>query len=433
MSLPMARRTSLRKRLLRWALVYLVVVTGAVVLGGEVVNEHAERQVWRSLMRSDLQHFVERRQADPGYDWIDDPAERLYFLDTDADVPAKLAALQPGLHDDLDIDGVEHVVLVEDTPLGRLALVLDLTHFEGVEGWVTLGTVGAAALAIAVFGLLMAWGLERAVRPLSAMAAEIASLRPDMGHARIHVAEDASEELHVIGAAFNDYLERNARFVERERAFIDSASHELRTPVAVIAGATELALEQPGLPASARQPLLRVRRTARNVEQLISLLLVLAKDPARLAGSADLVALDELLPEVVADHRHLTEGRDLELVLAPLPACVIRAPLAIVQAAIGNLLRNAVENSDRGRIEVGLTADATVVIRDPGHGMSPEEISEVYGRLARGGGGRDGGGIGLDLIARLCEHLGWQLQIDSEPGRGTVARLRFPQGQGSPS
>ena len=52
MSLPMARRISLRKRLLRWALVYLVVVTGAVVLGGEVVNEHAERQVWRSLMLS---------------------------------------------------------------------------------------------------------------------------------------------------------------------------------------------------------------------------------------------------------------------------------------------------------------------------------------------------------------------------------------------
>jgi len=235
MSLPMARRISLRKRLLRWALVYLVVVTGAVVLGGEVVNEHAERQVWRSLMRSDLQHFVERRQADPGYNWIDDPAERLYFLNTDPDVPTKLAALKPGLHDDFSIDGVEHVVLVEDTPLGRLALALDLTRFEGVEGWVTLGTVGAAAVAIAVFGLLMAWGLGRAVRPLGAMADQIAGLRPDMGHARIQVAEDASEELQVIGTAFNDYLERNARFVERERAFIDSASHELRTPLTIFA------------------------------------------------------------------------------------------------------------------------------------------------------------------------------------------------------
>jgi len=425
----MARRSSLRARLLRWALVYLVVVTAAVVMGGEVVNEHAERQVWRSLMRSDMQHFVDRRTADPRYNWIDDPAERMYFLQTDPDVPADLARLSPGLHDDFEIGGIKHVVLVEDTSLGRLALALDLTRFEGVEGSVTAVTIGTAAAAITIFGLVMAWGLGRAVRPLSALAGEIVRLRPDEGTARIAVAGDASEELHVIGEAFNDYLERNARFVERERAFIDSASHELRTPVAVIAGANELALEQPDLPPAARQPLLRVRRTARNVEQLISLLLVLAKDPSRLNRSADVVALEDLLPEVVADHQHLTEGRDLELVVAPLQPCAIRAPLAIVQAAVGNLLRNAVENSDRGRIEVGLESGATVVIRDPGHGMSPEEISAVYGRLARGGGGRDGGGIGLDLIARLSEHLGWRMQIESDPGRGTVARLSFAPAQ----
>ncbi|WP_440975987.1 sensor histidine kinase [Pseudoxanthomonas winnipegensis] len=420
----MARRPSLRARLLRWALVYLVVVTAAVVIGGEVVNEHAERQVWRSLMRSDLQHFVERRRADPGYNWIDDPAEHMYFLQHDANLPKKLARLKPGLHDDFFINGVKHVVLVEDTEFGRLALALDLTRFEGVEGWVTFSTVVTAAVAIIIFGLLMALGLGRAVQPLSALARQIAGLRPDATQARIDVPADASEELRVIGEAFNGYLERNARFVERERAFIDSASHELRTPVAVIAGANDLALEHPELPPAVRAPLLRVRRTARKVEQLISLLLVLAKDPSRLTRNADLVALQDLIPEVVADHQHLTEGRDLELVIAPMAECVIHAPLTIVQAAIGNLLRNAVENSDRGRIEVGLEPGATVVIRDPGHGMSPEEISAVYSRMARGGG-RDGGGIGLDLIARLCEHLGWQLRIDSDPGRGTVARLRF--------
>ena len=109
----------------------------------------------------------------------------------------------------------------------------------------------------------------------------------------------------------------------------------------------------------------------------------------------------------VEDHRHLTRDKDLDLALGPLPHCEIVAPAAIVQAAVGNLLRNAIENSGRGRIRVRLQADATVVIEDPGHGMSPEEISAIYARVARGGGGRDGGGIGLELIARLCDHLGW--------------------------
>ena len=86
---------------------------------------------------------------------------------------------------------------------------------------------------------------------------------------------------------------------------------------------------------------------------------------------------------------------------------------------------NAIENSDRGRIRVWLQADATVVIEDPGHGMSPEEISAIYARVARGGGGRDGGGIGLDLIARLCDHLGWELSFSSPAEGGTLTTLGF--------
>src|SRR5690606_14527861 len=171
--------------------------------------------------------------------------------------------------------------------------------------------------------------------------------------------------------------------------------------------------------------LARIQHTARDVEQLISLLLVLAKDPAQLSRINDRVALDELLHDIVRDHQHLCRDKDLTLVLEPMPAIGIVAPLQIVQAAVGNLLRNAIENSDRGRIAIRLQEPATVVISDPGHGMTPEEISAVYAKLARGGGDRSGGGLGLDLISRLCEHLGWQLDIDSTRHHGTTTTLAF--------
>src|SRR3546814_6952873 len=75
-------------------------------------------------------------------------------------------------------------------------------------------------------------------------------------------------------------------------------------------------------------------------------------------------------------------------------------------------------NSDRGTISIALGRGGVVVIEDPGHGMSPEEISVIYARMARGGdGGRNGSGIGLDLIARLCEHLGWRLEIEPRAPR----------------
>jgi signal transduction histidine kinase len=276
---------------------------------------------------------------------------------------------------------------------------------------------------IVALALLVMWGLGRVIEPLSAMARQIVALQPDRAGQRVSVDAKASAEMVVIADAFNDYLRRNESFVEREHAFIATSSHELRTPIAVIAGAAELALEQPDMPSSTRNQVLRIHRTARDVEQLISLLLVLVKDPSRLGEVSERVALDQLLPGILEDHRHLTHDKDLTLVLEVVPSCEIVAPVTIVQAAIGNLLRNAIENSDRGEIRIRLQPDATVVIEDPGHGMSPEEISVLYARVARGG--RDGGGIGLDLISRLCEHLGWRLAFSSVPGRGTRTTLQL--------
>lgn len=181
-------------------------------------------------------------------------------------------------------------------------------------------------------------------------------------------------------------------------------------------------MEQPDLPPLVQGQLRRIHQTARETEQLITLLLVLAKDPQRLAKMHDVVRLDELLLDIIDDHHHLIQERDLRFEITALTRCRITAPIQIVQIAIGNLLRNAVENCDRGVIQVSLTEDGTVYIDDPGHGMSPEEISRLYAQVVRSG--RHGGGIGLELIARLCEHLNWQLDFVTNPSGGTRTALQ---------
>ena len=419
-----ATRSGLRRRILLGLFGYVVVLSIAVVVHGYIVNEHAEQLVWQTLLDSELDHLLERQREDPNFRWVD--TQNIAFYDgrrPDA-LPPALRGLTPGVHDDILVDGVERVVLVRQVEGGPLMLALDITDLEQREFDMGLTVIGSAITLIVLLGLAIAWSVNRLVRPLSNMAHKIARLQPDQPGQRIEVPDTASAELVVIADALNDYLQRNDRFVERERVFIDSASHELRTPIAVITGASEIALQHE-MPTATRSQLTRIRRTARDVEHLISLLLVLARDPARLARSSDRVALDQLLPEIVEDHRYLTRDKDLTVTLEPMPAIEIVAPLPIVQAAIGNLLRNAIEHSDRGEITVRLEDPATVVIDDPGHGMTPEEISAIYARVARGGGDRGGSGIGLDLISRLCEHLGWQLDIASSHGRGTTTTLRF--------
>lgn len=417
------RRTGLRLRITLLVVAYMLLLSLAVVYHGNVVNERAERVVWSSLLESELDHYLSRRGEDPGYRWRDTADVALYGEPGGSAPPAQVARLGPGLHDEVRVNGGRRVVLVKDVEGQRMILTLDITEFEDRERHLTTLMVGSALGGLALSGLLIAWGLRRLVKPLADLAGDIAALRPDRAGERVAVGKRASSELVVISEAVNGYLLRNERFVERERAFIDSSSHELRTPIAVIAGATELALGQPGTPDAVRNQLSRILRTARGVEQLLSLLLVLAKDPQRLAQVSDRFRLDQLLPEIVDDHRHLCADKDLELEVRGLAPCELLAPLAIVQAAIGNLLRNAIENSDRGTISIALESAAVVVIEDPGHGMSPQEISAIYARMARGGGGRDGGGIGLDLIARLCEHLGWRLRIDPREPRGTRVTL----------
>ncbi|MET0756358.1 MAG: HAMP domain-containing sensor histidine kinase [Pseudoxanthomonas sp.] len=423
----MATRTPLKQRILRWLVVYAVLLSAAVLTGGYFIHERVEHLAWESLLRAELDYYAQRAQANPAYQWHDTETLRLLGVPGAPPLPPNLSSLEPGLHDDMALDGVNSVVLIEQINGKPLAMALNLTEFAGVEGTITAAVAAGTVIVILILGLVVMWRLGLVIQPLATLAKQVEALKPAQPNQEVHLDADASTELVVIADAFNDYLRRNQSFVEREHAFIASSSHELRTPIAVIAGASELVLEQPDMPVAARNQVARIHRTARNVEQLISLLLTLAKDPARLADSSDRFALDQLLPQIVEDHQHLTRDKDLVLVQQAMPACEIVAPISIVQAAIGNLLRNAIENSDRGEIRISLQPDATVVIEDPGHGMSPEEISEIYARRARGGG-RDGGGIGLELISRLCEHLGWKLEFSSVPGRGTRTTLRLRQG-----
>lgn len=419
----MKTRRSLYRNVMYWLGSYAVLLTGAVVLHGFMVNEFAESLMWESLLTKEMDHYLERMAEDPEFVWQDTDALQLYRIPGRIPPPG-LRVPTEGIHDELRVDGRQMIVLAREAPGGQYFMALDITELEARETTLTLFVVGLTAAMVAVLVAVIAWRLRRFLQPLSRLASRIDTLAPDSEGQQIPVDDKASSEIHVITGALNSYLRRQEEFVERERAFNNIASHELRTPIAVIAGASELALQDPVLPGAARRQLQRILNTARNVEQLIALLLSLAKDPARLARDNDSVALHELLPEIVDDHLYLTHGRSLTVVIEDLRPCVIEAPPNLVRAAIGNLLRNAIENSDQGEIRTSLDADGTVTIRDPGHGMTPEEISRIHAQIAREDM-RGSGGIGLELLGRLCEHLGWTLSFMSAPGRGTISRLRF--------
>ncbi len=413
------RTWSLRRRPVASLIGYIAFLTVAIAVHGYIVNERAEALIWETLLQAQFAHVLDQRRVGQPLGNPEDPSLEVF---SGTAMPAALATLPPGVHDEVMVAGRERVVMVRDVDGERIALALDIADLERKESELSAVIVLSTGLLIALLTGVTILGVGRWMRPLQILARRIASLDPRHAQERLPVAASGSEELTIIANAMNAYLARNERFLEREREFLHTASHELRSPIAVIAGAAQNSLGDASLSAPTRAQIARIRRTAKDVESLVTLLLVLAKDPARLADISEHVALHELIGPIVEDHRHLCEEKSLKIRLAQLTPCHVLAPVPIVRAAIGNLLRNAIESSDRGEIVIRLTAAALIHIDDPGHGMTPEEVSVIYSRLARGGE-RDGGGIGLALIGRLCEHFGWRLDIASEPGHGSRVTL----------
>lgn len=422
----MTARWALKRRLTVGVLAYVLVVSLVVAAHGYVVNERAEHLVWESLLTSELEHFVARRAADAHSRWIDTETLKLYGEPSGAAIPADFRKLPPGVHDEVRTPTGQFVALVSSIGAEPVVLALEISDLERRERRLIVTMTLSVAAVAAVLALLAHLGAGWLVRPLAAMVDTISSWAPERSGQRLPIDAAAPRETAVIAAAFNDYLDDLDRFVERERAFLNTASHELRTPIAVVAGSAEVALDARGDPGAVRPNLERILRTARDMERLVALLLALAKDPARLIAAAEPVVLDLLVPSIVDDHRYLAEPKELAFEVVCSHAAIIRAPSQIVRAAIGNLVRNAIENSDRGVIRVE-AAGTRVVIADPGHGMSDEEMAAAYTRRARAGA-VSGGGIGLDLIERLCAHLGWVLTFESPPGRGTRVVLDFGAG-----
>src|SRR3546814_11581194 len=123
------RRTGLRLRITALVVAYMLALSLAVIYHGNVVNERAEKLVWTSLLQSELDHYLRRAAEDPDYRWRDTADVALYGEPGTA-VPARLARLSLGLHDEIRVAGGPRVALVRDIGRRPPGLALELTELE---------------------------------------------------------------------------------------------------------------------------------------------------------------------------------------------------------------------------------------------------------------------------------------------------------------
>jgi PAS domain S-box-containing protein len=233
----------------------------------------------------------------------------------------------------------------------------------------------------------------------------------------------------LVGAVgvFIDVTERE-RLHRAEREFVTNAAHELRTPLAAISSAVEvLQAGAKDVPRERDHFLDHIDRECRRLARLTTALLSLARAQGGVeTPRVDLVQLCPLLEQLAGGAR----AADGVAVEADCPTDLVAlANPDLLEQALANLVSNAARHTRAGSIVLAARPDGeqavAVEIRDTGSGMTNEERARVTERFYRGSDG-DGFGLGLAIAADAVRAVGGELDLESEVGRGTIARVTLP-------
>lgn len=415
-----AYKTSLRWRIIL-VLGLIVTVTSALFAYGVLqMKEQLEEVIFDDMVRGQLEELlqqVDHQTYDDSKlfrDWA------FHYGDAAADAHPALRALGPGSHHSVFIDDRYYQVEVGSHGGQPVYLTYDITGWEQQEHeLLELLAWGIGLLAI-VAVILGSQASRTILAPVKALTDRLSSIHPRERNLRIS-GEFAGNEIGQIATAFDTYLERLDQFVDRERSFTAAASHELRTPLSVMMGAIDILDAQPQPPASQRA-LARLKRACGEMRAFIEATLFLSREDSTTIHDEPKAHLPEIIMGLLEDNQPQLTERSITVTTDVPDSLVLTQPASLVQIMLGNILRNAIEHTRNGNIVI-VASDSEVTVRDTGTGIPAADLPHIFERSYTTK--KDGLGLGLNLVKRICDRFGWQINIASTVGEGTTTIIRF--------
>lgn len=420
-------------RSVHWGISVALIVFGIVTISALAIQAYSgqlliEHDAWRNILKSVSDDHAARIQEGRGSTLPNTGIIRSWHVirgNSPPQVPRYLINVAPGYYSSEGIfEGINtqdsfHALIV-DLPSGRLITTIDVSEIEDQQNRDSVLSVIVGAIVSILIGVVIAWLHANLVQPVKDLADRLQAMEPGTAGERLPTTY-GPDELNVIAQATNTLLGRVDSFVEREKSLLDQASHEFRTPIAVIAGAVDV-LNQQSLPEISKPALGRIEHAVEELSETMVALLYLARERESEAEWMDATALHELLPRLIQDHEHLLRNSSTQLKLEATETTFVAVPDSMVRIAVSNLIRNAVENTDGGFVRVSLI-DGVILVADSGSGFDPVETARRYRDSLRSGAPSRGHGLGLFLIGRICDRFGWKLTIESSAMGGTRAAL----------
>ena len=280
------------------------------------------------------------------------------------------------------------------------------------------------------------WLSGRALRPIK----EIIATARGIGVRSLSVrlpAPKSRDELRLLTETLNQMLERIESSVKRIRQFTADASHDLRTPLAVIRSTAELALRRPRTDAQYRKALECNLMTSVETSYLIENLLMLARADSGAAG-LEFRKIDLLprLQKAVEETAILAACKNIQIdsTIRSSPMMVSADGVAL-DRVFRIVLENAVKYTPSGG-QIGVVGrsngqnSAEVEVRDTGIGIEEKDLPHIFERFYRADGARSretgGSGLGLAIARTFMDMHGGTIEALSSPGAGSVFVIRLP-------
>jgi len=441
--------STLRWRLTLWytallAVPLVVLAFGFYALFARTLSQRTDRFIDDALTAFSRELVAERRAALTADDAIRSTVDEVRFRDLHIavrDSARRLVAMTRPLASSggsvrvisraVDLSGE----VVEVTGAYSTADIDDI--LKRIRGVLTL-VIPLLVVGAAGGGYFMA---RRSVAPVFAMAERAAEITATNLRERLPVS--GGEELASLARVVNDLLARLENSFARQRRFMADASHELRTPTAVLRTEADVILAQHHRSEEEyRASLTVIRDAAARLARIVEDLFALARvDAENIATRRERVYVEELVDDAMRMVRPLGDARGVRVNLHEAVEAPVDADADLVGRLLINLLDNAIKHSpDGGVVEVRMQRRDGLVdvgVIDQGRGIPEEDRERIFQRFVRlaedddtapeqAGADQTGVGLGLAIARRIAEaHGGSLIVFDATPGH-TEFRLTLP-------
>ncbi len=306
--------------------------------------------------------------------------------------------------------------------------VQSLNQFVAAARRKTMVVGATSVAAVVVLALILSLWL---VRPFGLIADYVRYVRSQRSFSLPRLGRRA---LGTLGAAYDEMRDALAgRHYVAD--YVQTLTHELKSPLSAIRGAAEL-MQEPGMPqADSQRFAANIRREAQRIQELVDRMMELAAlEQQRRLPKVEPVSLRPLLEELAASAEASGAARALRIELAPGETAWVEGEAFLLRRALGNLLANALEFSpEGGTIRLALAAGPRSVelsVRDHGPGIpdyADERVFEKFYSLARPATGKKSTGLGLAFVKEIAELHHGRVTLRNADGGGALATLSLPR------